>query len=162
MTQEFKADNGVLIVDEEKVTLKFSKIYRKPDTVIPLKEIESFELKKTPSFYFNRHGYISFKIRGDYFDHPMDSLQQVYANTNALVVVSKTSYNNMVVAKNLIDHYKSAIIPDEPATPSATPSSSSSSAANVIEELRKAAELRDAGILSSDEFEQLKRKLMNG
>lgn len=165
MSQEFKADNGVLILEPEKITLKFQKMFQRPDTVILMKDIAHFELIKTPSFFFNRLGFISFQIKGDFLVHPMDSINQVYANKNALLVVSKSCYQNMVVAKILIEKYLSEVPPEEEIAASSASSSSSSSpssAVNVIEELTKAAELRDAGILSSEEFDQLKRKLMNG
>ncbi|WP_186438330.1 SHOCT domain-containing protein [Cohnella terricola] len=88
----------------------------------------------------------------------------MFANPKALVVVSKALYLDMLRAKTLIEQYMADIPPQEvnvqhPNPPSIP--SSSASLANALEELRKGAELRDAGIITDEEFEKLKRKLMN-
>jgi hypothetical protein len=158
MSNEFKGANGRIIVEADKIILKHN-FKAHPTKEIYYKDISSIELKKPDSFYFNRFGYIEFRIVGDYFIHPMETIKNVADNSNALFAGSKSQYQNMLNAKLLIEQHIAELRPQDESAASST--LTSTSAANVIDELKKGAELRDAGILTNEEFEQLKRKLMN-
>jgi hypothetical protein len=149
MSEEFKGYDGVVIVEPLKVTLKFKKSTAgKTQKEIYLRNISAIEIKK-PSF-LNRGGYIEFLYPG------MDSRDE-----NVINIIGDSQYLQMLRAKQLIEHYISeAHAPERTAAPAAA-SAPSSPSSSVVDEIKKAAELREAGILSNQEFDELKRRLLS-
>jgi hypothetical protein len=150
----FEGVNGSITVEDTKVILRFNKKFYlngKPDKVILLSEISTIELKKPPSF-FNKVGFIQFFIEGDYFLPLMKTDNDVLANDNAIWVATGDQFEEMTKAKAHIEE-RIAKMNSRNQTAGMTIS--------IMDELTKAAELLAAGILSQEEFDNLKNKLMH-
>lgn len=156
MIEEFKGHNGLLIVDSFKITIKFN--YNSTNAhsqkEIYLKNITSIEIKK-PTIL--KSGYIEFL-------YPGSDSQDDEKNDSRIIIYYDKEYLEMVRAKQLIEHHLSEahLASRSPAVPPSPASSSTAASApvSIVDELKKAAELRNAGILTNDEFEELKKRLL--
>ncbi|WP_239616356.1 SHOCT domain-containing protein [Cohnella mopanensis] len=148
MSEEFKGHDGLIMVEPFKVTIKFNRFASNEKALkeIFLRNITGIEIKK-PTFF--DPGYIEFLYPGADSD-------------NKIVIASDNQYLNMQRVKQLIEHHlfaaqSAAAAPASPAPSTAAPAAASVS---IVDELKKAAELRNAGILTNEEFEELKRRLL--
>lgn len=156
MNEEYKGHDGLLIVDSFKITIKFNRYSSnaRSQKEIYLKNITSIEIKKPALF---NPGYIEFLYPGS--DNHDDE-----ENDSKIMIITDKEYLAMVRAKQLIEHHlseahlasRNTAVPPSPA-----PSSTAASApVSIADELKKAADLRNAGILTNEEFEELKKRLL--
>ncbi|RKP46777.1 SHOCT domain-containing protein [Cohnella endophytica] len=149
-SKEFEGTNGIIIVDSTKVILKFKKMFQKPNTEINISDISSIEIKKPPAL-INRIGYIQFILKGEFYRAPMETVNDIVANDYAIFVAKNDHFEQAMKAKQLIEERMATL--NARAQVAAT-------SVSVMDELKKALELKNAGILTQEEFDKLKSKLM--
>jgi hypothetical protein len=148
VSQEFKGQNGSIIVEPNKVTIKHSKFLGmgKGNKEIMMRSISGIQLKK--SGFLSGIGYIEILFSGG-DDRAKRGLQATINDENTITIVNDKQFEEMSNAKDLIESYiTNAGMPVKNSSPSP------------MDEIKKAAELRDAGIISQEEFEQKKKQLL--
>lgn len=114
---------------------------------IPISSITSIQLKKPGLF---SSGYIEFSFSGGK-ETKGKGVKGAYENENAMVF-HINEYNDFLKAKELIEKYM-----EEAKTKT---EQSSASTRSVADEIEKLAKLKEQGILSEEEFESAKKKLL--
>ncbi|RKP46778.1 hypothetical protein D7Z26_24560 [Cohnella endophytica] len=153
MEQEFHGVGGWIIVDPVKVTLKFRKSFGdgRNSTEIYLRSISAIEIREPKMF---AEGFIEFIYAGN---HPTPGGSA--KSENKIVLATGSQYREMLKAKYLIERYIAN--PNFQEQNHATAEPVPHSTLSVLEEIKKAAELRDAGVLSNEEFEDFKKRLLS-
>lgn len=146
-----KGVSGYLKVTPTKVILEHTGFLnalngKKGVKEIPIKNITSIQFKK-PGF---TNGYIEFTFSGGKETKGKGTFGAV-ENENAMVFTSK-HLKDFIKAKELIEQYRAEL--------EAAPTKEQNATASVAEQIRELAKLRDEGILSDDEFEAAKKKLL--
>lgn len=147
-----KGVSGYLKVTPTKVILEHTGFLnalsgKKGVKEIPIKSITSIQFKK-PGF---TNGYIEFSFSGGKETKGKGTFGAV-ENENAMVFTSK-HLKDFIKAKELIDKYRAEL----EAAPAKEQTASTKSLADQIRELAK---LKEEGIISEDEFETAKKKLL--
>lgn len=144
---EIKGLNGTVIVYPNKVVLKYSRFLGsgKGEKEIRINSITGIQLKN-PGL---TNGYIQFSFSGS-GEQKGRSTFDAAKDENTIMISSKKQYEQMEKVKELIGRYQdsseSHIIPTQELS--------------VADEINKFAELRDAGILTNEEFEAKKKQLL--
>jgi hypothetical protein len=145
---EVKGLTGTVIVYPNKVVLKYSKFLGsgKGEKEIRSKSITGIQLKK-PGL---TNGYIQFSFSGS-SEQKGRSAFDAAKDENTIMISNNSQYQDMEKVKRLIESYQ-----DRPEIQivHSTPDLS------VADEIKKFADLRDAGILTTTEFEAKKKQLL--
>lgn len=146
-THEFKGHTGTVVVTPKKVILKYKKVIgaAKGEKEIRLKSITGIQVKKPGGI---TNGYIQFSFSGS-SDQKGRSVFDAVKDENT-IMITKKQYDDFVKCKELIEQYIDAL----------EDGGSNSSNVSVADELKKLAELKDAGILTEDEFTSKKKQLL--
>ncbi|SDY92951.1 Short C-terminal domain-containing protein [Evansella caseinilytica] len=145
-TYEFKGFTGTVIVTPKKVILKYKRFLGpgKGEKEIRIKSITGIQLKK-PGF---TNGYIQFVYSGS-SEVKGKSAFDAANDENTIMINSKKQYNKFLKCKELIEQYQDQIEDSGGINP-----------ISAADELKKLAELKDAGILTEEEFNAKKKQLL--
>ncbi|WP_040951747.1 SHOCT domain-containing protein [Gorillibacterium massiliense] len=149
MFKEYKGHNGSLIIESDKVTLMPSNVnaVEKSPKVMMIQNITEIHIKQ-PGL-FKGPGYIEILANGETIDSNRTK-RDILQSVSVITLLNAQQYEGMIQAKKLIESYK-AVIGSAPTTAPNT---------SAMDEIKKAAELRDTGIISDEEFQNTKKKLL--
>jgi Short C-terminal domain/Domain of unknown function (DUF4429) len=149
---KYNGYGATLIVDNNKIIIKRSGFLSllthgsKGDKEIYIKNITAIQLKK-PGF---TNGYIQFSLPGE--KGSKGGILDATKDENTILISGNKQYTEFLAAKNLIEklihEHNSPTTIDKPNN-------------SVSDELIKLASLRDSGILTQNEFEIQKQKILN-
>ncbi|MEH7237295.1 SHOCT domain-containing protein [Bacillus sp. JJ1562] len=144
---EFPGANGTVIVTPTKVTLKHSRFLGAGKGVkeIRIKSISGIQLKKAGL----TAGYIQFVYSGS-SDSQGRKTKDIMNDENTIICNKRSHYEGMVKAKALIEKFIER----------AETSNATTAELSQADELKKFAELRDAGVISDDEFTAKKKQIL--
>lgn len=148
----FEGSGAILIVDENKIIIKrkgvlsFLNHGSKGDKEIFIKNITAIQLKK-PGL---TKGFIQFSLSGE--TASKGGVFDAVKDENSILIGDSKQYNDFVKAKELIE---------SKINQSSNPTTIIQNTYSVADELTKLVSLKDLGILTQDEFEIQKQKILN-
>lgn len=148
----FEGSGAILIVDENKIIIKrkgvlsFLNHGSKGDKEIFIKNITAIQLKK-PGL---TKGFIQFSLSGE--TASKGGVLDAVKDENSILIGDSKQYNDFVKAKELIE---------SKINKSSNPTTITQNTHSVADELIKLASLKDSGILTQEEFDIQKQKILN-
>lgn len=148
----FEGSGAILIVDENKIIIKrkgvlsFLNHGSKGDKEIFIKNITAIQLKKP----WLTKGFIQFSLSGE--TASKGGVFDAVKDENSILIGDSKQYNDFVKAKELIE---------SKINQSSNPTTIIQNTYSVADELTKLVSLKDLGILTKDEFEIQKQKILN-
>lgn len=142
-----KGYTGNLKVTPTKVILERTGLFRSRGNVeIPIKNITAIRFREATMV---RSGFIEFTFSGG---QEGSSRFGAAANNENALVFTRQQERDFIKAKKMIEQYKAEL--------EAAPTKEQTISASLADQIRELAKLRDEGVISNDEFETAKKKLL--